>query len=207
MCFPKATLFRKQPFQPGQGPVSTIFSALRFLLHHPNMPAHAALMFIPLSLAGILYEYDPCLLPPTVWECHDRDMGWCSYFLKALGASLAGLLHGLGNHTTLFASLLAAALFHAVGWLKTGPAILSGFPYAAGPLSSRKPSCKTLSLNKGAVPYIHSEHGNKHACNSGFFTAWNVLPFGQQHTFFGDFPACFYVFNRLFAVCIGQGND
>lgn len=209
--FPEANLYRKQSFQPVQRPVSILFPALRFLVHHPNMLAHASLMIIPLSLAGILDEYD--LLVAASYGLGSTMIGiWVGAAiswrrlepcLQGYCMDLASILPSLHPCSLQLSSVLSE------GWEQVPhyfPAC--SFPSCAvGPLSSRKPSCKTISENKGAVPYIHSELGNKHACNFGLFTAWNVHPFGQHHTIFGNFFACFYAFNRLFAVCIGQKND
>ena len=117
--FQEANLFKENPSQHEVTSWATLCEALHLLIHSPKMLSLAALMIIPLSVSGILDEYDPLIA--SSYGLGSTAIGlWVGgrYFLEALGSSMATRLHRLGSHAALFLSLLAALLLLCVGWFQ-----------------------------------------------------------------------------------------
>lgn len=118
--FQEVNLFKENPSTHEDTTWATLSDALHFLVHSPTMLSLAALMIIPLSVSGILDEYDPLIA--ASYGLGSTAIGlWVGgrYFLEALGSSMATRLHRLGSHAALFLSLLAALLLLSVGWLQS----------------------------------------------------------------------------------------
>ncbi len=115
--FQEANLFKKRPNKHEDTTWATLGEALRFLIHSPKLLGLVALMVIPLSVSGILDEYDPLIA--ASYGLGSTAIGlWVGgrYFLEALGSSLAMRLHRLGSHAAITLSILAAILLLIVGW-------------------------------------------------------------------------------------------
>lgn len=118
--FQEVNLFKERLSQHEDTTWATFGEALHFLIQSPKIFGLAALMVIPLSVSGILDEYDPLIA--ASYGLGSTAIGlWVGgrYFLEALGSSLAMRLHRFGSHAALSLSILAALLLLCVGWIQS----------------------------------------------------------------------------------------